>query len=84
MHSRRSTIFRQALQNRQTVPNHGEPARLYLLQRKSLKEPFAVINADDYYGKEAYVKVHDYLVQEHDVDEALCRSAWQVSALETP
>jgi NDP-sugar pyrophosphorylase family protein len=25
-------------------------------------EPFAVINADDYYGKEAFVKVHDYLV----------------------
>ena len=29
-----------------------------------LNEPFAVINADDYYGKEAFVKVHDYLVQE--------------------
>ena len=29
-----------------------------------LSEPFMVINADDYYGKEAYVKVHDYLVQE--------------------
>ena len=27
-----------------------------------VKEPFAVINADDYYGKEAFVKVHDYLV----------------------
>lgn len=27
-----------------------------------LKEPFAVINADDYYGKEAFVKIHDYLV----------------------
>ena len=24
-----------------------------------------MINADDYYGKEAYVKVHDYLVQDH-------------------
>ncbi|SCP96697.1 nucleotidyltransferase family protein [Anaerobium acetethylicum] len=24
-------------------------------------EPFAVINADDYYGKEAFVKVHKYL-----------------------
>lgn len=24
--------------------------------------PFAVINADDYYGKEAFVKLHDYLV----------------------
>ncbi|RZT02666.1 nucleotidyltransferase family protein [Cuneatibacter caecimuris] len=26
--------------------------------------PFLVINADDYYGKEAFVKIHDYLVQE--------------------
>lgn len=25
--------------------------------------PFAVINADDYYGKEAFVKVHDFLVR---------------------
>lgn len=24
--------------------------------------PFAVINADDYYGKEGFVKIHDYLV----------------------
>ncbi|MDF2588804.1 MAG: hypothetical protein K0S41_2645 [Anaerocolumna sp.] len=27
-----------------------------------LDEPFAVINADDYYGKEAFVKVHDFLI----------------------
>lgn len=26
-----------------------------------VKEPFAVINADDYYGREAFVKVHDFL-----------------------
>ena len=24
-----------------------------------------MINADDYYGKEAFRKVHDYLVEEH-------------------
>ena len=34
-------------------------------------EPFMVINADDYYGKEAYVKVHDYLVQEQPEDGIL-------------
>lgn len=28
-----------------------------------IREPFAVINADDYYGKEAFRKVHDYLAQ---------------------
>ena len=30
-----------------------------------VKEPFAVINADDYYGKDPFVKIHDYLVEEH-------------------
>ncbi len=30
--------------------------------RDILKEPFAVINADDYYGKEAFVKIHDFLM----------------------
>lgn len=36
-----------------------------------VKEPFAVINADDYYGKEAFVKVHDYLVEEHPVSDRM-------------
>lgn len=37
--------------------------------REIVKEPFAVINADDYYGKEAFVLVHDYLVeQEKQID----------------
>ena len=31
----------------------------------TIQEPFAVINADDYYGKDAFKKVHEYLVQEH-------------------
>ncbi len=33
-----------------------------------LTEPFMVINADDYYGKEAYRLVHDYLVREDGAD----------------
>lgn len=41
-----------------------------LAAKKVLSEPFMVINADDYYGKEAYVKVHDYLVQEQ-VDDGV-------------
>ena len=39
--------------------------------KEVLHEPFAVINADDYYGKEAYVKVHDYLVREQSADDVL-------------
>lgn len=31
-----------------------------------VNEPFMVINADDYYGKEAFVKIHDYLIQAKD------------------
>ncbi len=27
-----------------------------------VNEPFAVLNADDYYGKECFVKIHDFLV----------------------
>ena len=32
--------------------------------RGVVKEPFVIINADDYYGKEAFVKLHDFLVSE--------------------
>lgn len=31
-----------------------------------VNEPFLVINADDYYGKSSFKKMHDYLVGEHD------------------
>ena len=31
------------------------------------KEPFVIINADDYYGKEAFVKLHDFLVSGEDL-----------------
>lgn len=31
--------------------------------REAVREPFAVINADDYYGREAFGKLHDFLIQ---------------------
>ncbi len=34
-----------------------------------VNEPFVIINADDYYGKEAFVKVHDYLVSNPKTDD---------------
>lgn len=34
-----------------------------------VNEPFLVINADDYYGKEAFKLIHDYLVEEHPSDK---------------
>lgn len=36
-----------------------------------LDEPFVVINADDYYGKVAFKKVHDYLIQEKKEQDKL-------------
>ena len=36
-------------------------AHAILSARDKIKEPFAVINADDYYGREAFFKLHDYL-----------------------
>ena len=33
--------------------------------------PFLVINADDYYGKEGFRKIHDYMVNEMDEDAAV-------------
>ena len=42
-----------------------------LVCKNIIKNPFAVINADDYYGKDAFVKVHDYLVQEREKSEKL-------------
>lgn len=36
-----------------------------LAAKELIHEPFAVINADDYYGKEAFRQLHDWLVLEH-------------------
>ena len=37
----------------------------------AVKEPFAVINADDYYGKEGFVKIHDFLANVEENKECL-------------
>ncbi|MDD3253638.1 MAG: sugar phosphate nucleotidyltransferase [Lachnospiraceae bacterium] len=33
-----------------------------------VQEPFLVINADDYYGKEGFRKIHDYMVEQMDTE----------------
>jgi len=38
-------------------------------------EPFAVINADDYYGKDAFVTIHDFLVNESE-DNKFCMAGF--------
>lgn len=42
----------------------------------ALSEPFAVINADDYYGKEAFVKVHDFLIKDDLKDTEFCMAGF--------
>lgn len=39
--------------------------------RNAVKEPFLVINADDYYGKSAYKTAHDFLVNNTEKDDKL-------------
>ena len=40
-----------------------------------IHEPFAVINADDYYGPEGFVKIHDYLIS-HQNDYDYCMAGY--------
>ncbi len=39
-----------------------------MMVKDLVKEPFVVINADDFYGKEGFRKVHDYMVNEMNMD----------------
>ena len=39
-----------------------ETGQAVLAAKKILNTPFVVINADDYYGKEGFKAVHEYLV----------------------
>lgn len=36
-----------------------------------VKEPFVIINADDYYGKEAFMKLHEFLISENENKEKM-------------
>lgn len=46
-----------------------------LAAKDLIHEPFAVINADDYYGKEAFCQLHDWLVLEH-ADDAIAMAGF--------
>lgn len=46
-----------------------------LAAKDLIHEPFAVINADDYYGKEAFCQLHDWLVLEH-ADNAIAMAGF--------
>lgn len=64
-----------AFQNLESVPeNCSVPegrekpwgtGQAVLAAKNLIAEPFAVINADDYYGKEAFHRMHDWLILQH-------------------
>ena len=46
--------------------------------RGLVEEPFLVINADDYYGKEAFVKIHEFLINNYTPERSkeLCMAGF--------
>lgn len=46
--------------------------------RQSIKGPFAVINADDFYGAEAYVKLAEFLATKHPPPPRFCMVGYQL------
>ncbi len=64
-----------------TPPERTKPwgtGQAILACRDAVKEPFAVINADDFYGAEAFVNIHNYLVnsKEPAEKEDICLSGY--------
>ena len=47
-----------------------------LAAKDIIKEPFAVINADDYYGKEAFSKIHEFLISDQLKSNAFCMAGF--------
>ena len=55
----------------EVTPGRTKPwgtGQAVLMVKGLVDGPFLVINADDYYGREAFKKIHDYLVNTMDAD----------------
>lgn len=50
-----------------------------MMAAKAIREPFAVINADDFYGAEAYKTIGEYLAQLDGVKNRYCMVAYELS-----
>lgn len=60
------------------IPERKKPwgtGQAVLAAKGLIHEPFVVINADDYYGKEAFRAIHAFLVQPH-ADNELCMAGF--------
>ncbi len=47
--------------------------------RHILDVPFVVINADDYYGKEAFVKTHQFLTEQENTTDQYCMAGFKLA-----
>ncbi len=63
----------EAIPSDQTLPEgRTKPwgtGQAVLAAKELIHEPFAVINADDYYGKQAFRNLHEFLTGAHSEDE---------------
>ncbi len=60
------------------IPERKKPwgtGQAVLAAKELIHEPFVVINADDYYGKEAFRAIHAFLEQQH-ADNELCMAGF--------
>ena len=79
--ARLNVKIRYAWQEIRDIPGHFPEGRVkpwgtgqaVLAAKEYLKEPFAVINADDYYGKNAFKAIYRYLTNEK---EACCMAGF--------
>jgi UTP-glucose-1-phosphate uridylyltransferase len=54
-------------------------AHAVMMAKDAIREPFAVINADDYYGRQSYQIMHDFLVRtSEDVPGQYCMVGFQL------
>ena len=63
--------FLKDLKFQKVEQNLGGTAHALLCCKDVVKEPFAIINADDFYGKGSYQTLHDYLADETHKQYAL-------------
>jgi NDP-sugar pyrophosphorylase family protein len=55
-------------------------AHAILCAKETIQEPFVVINADDYYGKQAFIEMGEYITKGHIQQNQFAMVAYPVSA----
>ena len=69
MHIRSWMIFRKEIEKPAKRSKPWGTGQAVLVCKDIIKEPFVVINADDYYGVEAFKLIYDYLSTHADDDK---------------